>query len=282
MTDSYRPTPSQLRLFAALATEICAREPEYLSAAGWFQTEFSFGAIDARSEAGLLPLDRQTRELDESHGLVRHERRDPSGFMERLLRATEYLMDIDDSALPKPDRLEHYRRVILVGALMTDPDFHGDVPTVAAALEMDRAHWPSAKALTVSAEGEVVLDRWWARDWVFDPRYSKWSFEPLMERALDVLSAEHARARSRDSAVEAADVVAPKADPRLKLSDTQRQILDALTSAANEGKGMTTKQLVTLTSRSPDAVFRAVKKLKALGHPISNDNNGTGYILNRG
>jgi hypothetical protein len=70
-------------LSALLATEVRAHHGDYLDAATWFKTEFSFEVIDARREAGMLPLARQIRDERPRAGWVEHERDDSSGFMER-------------------------------------------------------------------------------------------------------------------------------------------------------------------------------------------------------
>jgi hypothetical protein len=190
-SGSYRPSRDQRRLFAALAEEIRNHRVEYFDAADWFGREFSLKAIDARKEADLTPEDKRFRKARKREGFVFHRRRDPSGYMERLLRATEDLIEIDDSALPKAARLEHYRRVILVGALMTDPDIHEEAPDLAKALAMDRSHWPTAEALTIGGDREIELNRWWARDQVFDPDFRGYQpFQPLLQRALGALDRE--------------------------------------------------------------------------------------------
>ena len=302
MTEAYRPTRDQLHLFAALAKEIRAEPNAYLTAASWFQTEFSFASIDARKEAELLPLERTLRDLEASRGWVKHERSDASGFMERLLRATEWLVEIDDSALPKADRVEHHRRVILIATLMTDPDFYEDVPVLAKALKMDRAHWPTAKALTVSAEGEVVLDRWWARDMVFDLRFSKWPFEPLIERALESVRVAPPAPRepANPDAARSEHEEPPPPSPTppteercflaAELGDSDRGVLLSLELARRRTppEALTAAEIKRLAEdrkftsfRDADHVRRTVYSLRDRTWPIPNAMNGTGYRLGK-
>jgi hypothetical protein len=187
MSDPYRPTPKQHRLFDALAKEIRAHAEEYLSATHWFTTEFSIGAIDARFIASLPTVGRQIRDERLRSGSTDNTGSDSSGYMKRLLRATDWLIKIDDSALPRAVRMEHYHRAVLVAVLITDPDVLTEVTQIASALAVNRAHWPTVEALTIGSD-EHEADRFWAREFVFDPRVPKWqAFEPLAKRALKAL-----------------------------------------------------------------------------------------------
>jgi hypothetical protein len=197
LAEAYRPTPEQRRLFIALSKEIRARQGDYVNAARWFALDFSLAAIDAREEADRHPVEREFIEARKREGWDLHKHQDPSGYMKRLVRAADHLIEIDDSALPKQERQEHYRRAILVGALCTDPDLHQDVPAIAEALGMDRSHWPTAKALIVGSEGEVVLDRRWARDVIFDANFNgNRPLQPLLEHALEVQTVRSSEQRS--------------------------------------------------------------------------------------
>lgn len=301
MSEPYRPSAEHLRLFNGLAREIREHAREYLEVAGWFAREFSLKAIDARKEAARTPEDEEFLEARKREGFVPHQRRDPSGYMERLLRATEHLIEIDDSALPKRDRLEHYRRVILVGTLMTDPDLHEEVPDLASALGMDRSHWPTAKDLTIGIGGEVVLDRWWARDQVFDPAFRHYlPFQALAERAL--VAVQGARPPASPAAPLTPERLRPVEPPlavigpaptvfdAAALNDSDQGVLLALGIAAirTPPEGLTAGEIKSLAEkrklpsfRDADHVRQTIKSLKRREWPIENARNGAGYRLAR-
>jgi hypothetical protein len=264
-----------------------------VGAATWFATDFSLAAIDARREAGMLPLERQIRDERLSEGWVEHKRSDPSGFMERLLRATEYLIDIDDSALPKADRIEHYHRVILVAVLITDPDVFDDVPQISSALGVDRAHWPTAKALTVGSD-EHELDRFWAREWVFDPSVPKWApFQPLAERALEVIAASSAATAAAVGQTpagthpDARPTTTPPSNPPevppsvwAVLDETERAVIRSLIAATKAGRGRTLAQLVQDTGVAEEAtISKAIRRMLDQGFELPNRHNSSGYAF---
>ena len=84
--------------------------------------------------------------------------------------------------------MEHYRRVILVAALMVDPDLYDELPEIVSALGMEGPHWQLGPLPVVAGEPQVSLDRLWARDSVFDPNYDKHNgFRALVDRALVAL-----------------------------------------------------------------------------------------------
>lgn len=280
MTKGYHPSPAELQLFASLRFEVSAHPSLFVEAASWFAREFSLAAIDARAEADLTPTERELRAQQEKAGRVFYKREDRSGYMERLLRATESLIEIDDSALAEVDRLEHYRRVVLVGALMTDPDFQTGAPLLAAAIGMDRAHWPTREAL-VEHDDDVELDRWWARDIVFDPRFQVYRpFEELVRRALATLEARPRSTEARPPEPAPFDAAA--------LNDPDRAVLIALEAARREQppRALDGGEIRAEAKKRGLYVFRdarharqTIDSLRKRGWAIPNAGNRTGFRL---
>jgi hypothetical protein len=257
MSKPYRPTPKQRQLFERLAKEVRAHAAEYVGAVTWFATEFSIDAIDARYVAKMPAIARRVRKARLRAGWTDNTGRDSSGYMKRLLRATEWLIEIDDSALPKADRIEHYRRVILVAVLITDPDVLTEVSQIASALGVNCAHWPTTKALTVGSE-EHELNRWWAREWVFDPRERKWSgFQPLAERAL-------AAAKRAPRSVASASKRGNRRQSDRKASRTSTRTPTKHASAASAKSGATRAREPRLTVHHR-RILRFMRDRKATG-----------------
>jgi hypothetical protein len=62
MTEVYRPSPEQRRLFGALATQTRKQPSEFEEAASWFETEFSIRAIRGGEEAeAMTAIERSSR-----------------------------------------------------------------------------------------------------------------------------------------------------------------------------------------------------------------------------
>jgi len=80
-----------------------------------------------------------------SQGWVEHTRPDTAVFHGAMLRAKEWLVEVDESRCRRPDRESSTSRGFSSVRLMTDPDFHEGISTAREESRRWMRSWRSAK-----------------------------------------------------------------------------------------------------------------------------------------